>query len=145
MTALETRYENILTTVANEEERAGLKDEMETKIAELETLKENERLAKSYAGRMGKFTEPVIRPLGFDWKGGIALITGIAAKEIVVSTFGVLYQVGQEEDEESESLRENLRKSMTTALSLSLYALTPSFIFPCMGTLGIIYRETRAH
>ena len=140
MTAVETQYENIFTTVANEEERAGLKEEMETKIAEIETLKGNERLAKSYAGRMGKFTEPVIKPLGFDWKGGIALITGIAAKEIVVSTFGVLYQVGQEEDEESESLRERLRKNMTPLSALAFMLFTLIYI-PCMGTLGIMYRE----
>jgi ferrous iron transport protein B len=140
MTAVETQYETIFTNVANEEERAGLKDEMETKIAEIETLKENERLAKSYAGRMGKFTEPVIKPLGFDWKAGIALITGIAAKEIVVSTFGVLYQTGQEEDAGSESLRESLRNNMTPLSALAFMLFTLIYI-PCMGTLGIMYRE----
>ena len=54
--------------------------------------KEAERYEKSYIGKVGKFIEPAIAPLGFDWKIGVSLLTGIVVKEIVVSTMGVLYQ-----------------------------------------------------
>ena len=100
----------------------------------------NEKLAKSYAGRMGKFIEPVIRPLGFDWKGGIALITGVAAKEIVVSTFGVLYQTGTQEDEKSAGLREAVKKNMKPLSALAFMFFTLIYI-PCLGALGAMYRE----
>lgn len=101
---------------------------------------QNEKLSKSYAGRMGKFIEPVIRPLGFDWKGGIALITGVAAKEIVVSTFGVLYQTGTQEDEKSAGLRAAVKKNMKPLSALSFMFFTLIYI-PCLGALGAMYRE----
>ena len=100
----------------------------------------DERLSKSYAGQMGKFIEPVIRPLGFDWKGGIALITGVAAKEIVVSTFGVLYQNDTQADEKSAGLREALKKNMKPLSALSFMFFTLIYI-PCLGALGAMYRE----
>ena len=106
----------------------------------LETQKEQERMSKSYAGRIGHFIEPAIKPLGFNWKGGIALITGIAAKEIVVSTFGVLYQAGQEEGADSESLQDALKKDMTPLSALGFMLFTLIYI-PCIGTVGIMYRE----
>ena len=59
---------------------------------------ESDRLINSYLGRIGKLIEPVMRPLGFDWKMSIALVAGLPAKEIVISTMGVLYQVGDDED-----------------------------------------------
>ena len=103
-------------------------------------LQKDERLSKSYAGQMGKFIEPVIRPLGFDWKGGIALITGVAAKEIVVSTFGVLYQNNTQADEKSAGLREAVRKNMSPLSALSFMFFTLIYI-PCLGALGAMYRE----
>jgi len=68
-----------------------------------------ERLEKSYIAKIGKFIEPVIQPLGFDWKMGVSLITGLAAKEIVVSTIGVLYQVDSESNETSQALMHKLK------------------------------------
>ncbi len=56
-----------------------------------------EHQEKSYIGRIGKTIEPLIRPLGFDWKMGVCLVTGVAAKEIVVSTMGVIYQANEDD------------------------------------------------
>ncbi len=100
----------------------------------------SKQLAQSYAGQMGKFIEPVIKPLGFDWKGGIALITGVAAKEIVVSTFGVLYQTGSKDDEKSAGLRDAVRKNMKPLSALAFMFFTLIYI-PCLGALGAMYRE----
>ncbi|MDD5440252.1 MAG: ferrous iron transport protein B [Candidatus Omnitrophica bacterium] len=98
------------------------------------------KMEQSYAGQIGKFVAPVLEPLGFGWKGGIALITGIAAKEIVVSTFGVLYNVGENEVDRMEKLQNALRKDMTPLAALSFMLFTLIYI-PCMGTLGVMYRE----
>ena len=99
-----------------------------------------DQMSQSYAGRTGKFFEPVLKPLGFGWKGGIALITGIGAKEIVVSTFGVLYQVGDKVNEENEGLRNALKADMTPLSALSFMLFTLIYI-PCVGALGAMYRE----
>ena len=138
--AAKSIYHSKLLVVSDDKKADELRKTIMAEIAAIETLKENERLSKSYAGRIGKFAEPVIRPLGFDWKGGVALITGIAAKEIVVSTFGVLYQAGGDEGEESETLRNAIRRSMTPLSALAFMFFTLIYI-PCLGTLGIMYRE----
>jgi ferrous iron transport protein B len=100
----------------------------------------NEQLSTSYAGQMGKFIEPVIRPLGFDWKAGIALITGVAAKEIVVSTFGVLYQTGTQKDKKEQGLKEEIKRNMKPLSALAFMFFTLIYI-PCLGALGVMYRE----
>lgn len=99
-----------------------------------------DQMAESYAGRFGKFLEPALTPLGFGWKGGVALVTGVAAKEIVVSTLGVLYQSGDKVNAESEGLRNALRKDMTPLSALSFMLFTLIYI-PCVGALGAMYRE----
>jgi len=99
-------------------------------------------LARSAAGSIGKFIEPVFKPLGFDWKISVATVTGFAAKEVVVSTLGVLYSVGTEEAEGSEGLRDALRSDPTfnplVAFVLMLFTLT---IPPCFAALATIKAE----
>ncbi|MBF0123591.1 MAG: ferrous iron transport protein B [Candidatus Omnitrophica bacterium] len=97
-------------------------------------------MSESYAGRAGRFIEPVLKPLGFGWKEGVALLTGVAAKEIVVSTFGVLYQAGDKVNHESAGLRLALKQSMTPLAALSFMLFTLIYI-PCVGALGAMYRE----
>lgn len=97
-------------------------------------------MSQSYAGRAGRLIEPVLKPLGFGWKGGVALLTGVAAKEIVVSTFGVLYQAGDKVNHESEGLRNALKQDMTPLTALSFMLFTLIYI-PCIGALGAMYRE----
>jgi ferrous iron transport protein B len=99
-------------------------------------------LENSYIGRLGHFIEPVIQPLGYDWKVGISIITGMGAKEIVVSSMGVLYQAGPDTDETSPALKNKLKEQSTftplTAYSFMIFVL---LYFPCMAVLIAIRRE----
>jgi len=100
-----------------------------------------EIMEQTYIGRLGKFLSPVVKPLGFDWRGGVALITGFFAKEIVVSTYGVLYQVGEKE-EESEGLRSALQHSGMSPLVAYAFMVFTLIYTPCLGTVAAIRRET---
>jgi ferrous iron transport protein B len=96
----------------------------------------------SLAGRIGKVIEPVVRPLGFNWKVGVAALTGFAAKEVVVSTLGILYGTGTEETEESQSLREALAADAGfTPLSAYALMLFILILAPCFATLATIKAE----
>ena len=92
---------------------------------------------QSYIGQIGKAIEPAIEPLGFDWKLGIGLISGVGAKELVVSTLGVLYT--NEDDIESVNLSDRIPISPTTALAYMLFVL---IYFPCIATLVAIKQES---
>jgi len=107
------------------------------------------KLENSYVGIAGKAIEPVVKPLGYDWKIGIALITSFAAREVFVGTMATLYSVG---DEESEGpLKEKMRVAtrpdgtpvytLATGVSLMLFYV---FAMQCMSTLAIVKRETRS-
>jgi ferrous iron transport protein B len=115
--------------------------EMDQKIAEVEILRETEFQEKSLLGRLGKVITPVLRPLGFDWKSGVALLTGFVAKEIVVSTFGVLYEVGGERGEEREGLREAIQHAMTPLIGYAFMIFVLVYT-PCLATVAAIRRET---
>ena len=92
---------------------------------------------------MGKFVAPLFAPLGIDWRGGIALLTGFVAKEIVVSTLGVLYAVGDEE--ESEALTNALQTSGMTPLSALSMMVFVLLYLPCLATTAAIKRETGSY
>lgn len=98
-----------------------------------------ERLAYSAAGRIGRFLEPVFKPLGFDWKMAVATISGIAAKELIVSTMGTLYSI-QEADEESETLRETLSKKYHPLVGYNFMLFTLLY-FPCMAGMAVFRNE----
>lgn len=115
-----------------------------------ENLKKTELLQNSYAGILGHTIQPVIQPLGFDWKIGIALITSFAAREVFVGTMATLYSVGDNADENSLTLREKMKaarwpdgsKVYTLAAGMALlvfYVLA----MQCMSTLAIVKRETK--
>ena len=117
-----------------------------TQQAQLEKQYHTDKLANSYAGLLGKQIEPMIKPLGYDWKIGIALITSFAAREVFVGTMATLYSV---EEDDNSSLREKLRASvwpdgkpvysLATALSLMVFYV---LAMQCMSTLAIVKRET---
>ena len=95
-----------------------------------------EQQEHSYIGQIGKAIEPVIEPLGFDWKLGIGLLSGVGAKELVVSTLGVLY--ANEEDIESINLSDRIPITPIVALGYMLFVL---IYFPCVATLVAIKQE----
>lgn len=119
--------------------------------AERGPMPESEQLKHSYAGKLGHTIEPVIEPLGFDWKIGVALIASFAAREVLVSTLSIIYNVGKDENEESETLiaavrdakDDNGKPSWTplTALTLMVFFV---LAMQCMSTLAVVRRETNS-
>jgi ferrous iron transport protein B len=102
------------------------------------------RLESSFLGRLGHLIQPIFAPLGFDWRTSVAVLTGFVAKEIVVSTLGVLYAAGADVNEESEALRRSLRTSGITPLgAYALMAFVLIYI-PCLATVAVIRRETNS-
>ena len=107
---------------------------------EIANARAAEDLRFSIAGRIGQAMEPVIAPLGFDWKMGTAMVGAFAAKEVFVSQMGIVYSMG-ETDEGSTSLRDAVRAdySMLTGISLILFLLIST---PCMATIAVTRRES---
>ena len=119
--------------------------ELESQRARLDKEQAGEKLAKSYAGQFGHAIEPVIRPLGFDWKIGVGLVSAVAAKEVLVSTLGTIYSMGGEEDENSDDLRQAMKDDpvFNPLVALSLMAFTLLYS-PCLAVLAVIRRETNS-
>ena len=97
-------------------------------------------LENSYLGILGKFSEPFFAPLGYDWKMAVALETGLAAKEIVVATLGILYGLGDEEDEESDSLIEKIKNNIPFASAVSFIVFCMIYL-PCLAASMVFARE----
>jgi ferrous iron transport protein B len=125
--------------------------ELKKSLSDVNRRLEAERLEKSYIGKIGQGIEPVIKPLGFDWKMGIALLTGVAAKEVVVSTLCVLYQVGDTAQENTliDKLRNerypsgnNVGKTVFTPLAALSFLIFTLIYFPCVAVIAAIRRET---
>jgi len=116
---------------------------------QLERAEEAERMQQSYAGRIGKLMEPVIAPLGFDWKIGIGLVGAFAAREVFVATMGVVYGLEPDTAQTSLTLREKLRQEKRpdgTPLYTPLVGLSLLLFFAlacqCTSTLAVVRRET---
>jgi len=118
--------------------------------AEIEHEVASYKLEHSYIGIVGKTIEPIIKPLGYDWKIGIALATSFAAREVFIGTLATIYSVGSSSDEE-ETIKDKMRqevhasggKVFTFASGISLL-LFYAFAMQCMGTLAIVKRETNS-
>jgi ferrous iron transport protein B len=116
----------------------------------LEQHKQGLQREHSYGGRLGKVIEPVIEPLGFDWKIGVGIIGAFAAREVFVSTMGIVFSVG-DDDENTEPLREALRdekkadgsRAYTPLVGLSLMVFF-ALACQCMSTLAVVRRETKS-
>lgn len=139
-----------------EAERAALVAEVdparrESRAAEIEVAEAGELLRTSLGGRIGRGLEPAIEPLGFDWKIGIGLLGAFAAREVFVSTMGVVYGIGADATEESPTLREKLRAERhrdgravyTPLVGLSLMVFF-ALACQCMSTLAAVRRETQS-
>lgn len=116
---------------------------------EMANLEASYKLEHSYAGMLGKVLEPAIKPLGYDWKIGIALITSFAAREVFVSTVATIYSLGSTDDE--ATIRERLQSEInpdtggprfTPAVGFSLLVFY-TLAMQCMSTLAVVYRETK--
>lgn len=138
MTAVTAKYEQLIKQ--NPQQANELNKERKTEL-----------LQSSYAGTLGKAIEPVIRPLGYDWKIGIALITSFAAREVFVGTMATLYSVGDDADNNNTTLRQKMAAAvredgtkvynLATGLSLLVFYV---LAMQCMSTLAVVKRETRS-
>lgn len=125
--------------------------EKQSQVNKLNHQKESDRLMNSYIGKIGKMVEPIMSPLGFDWKMSVALVAGLPAKEIIISTMGVLYQA--DDDETSVNLQNKLQNEMhkkgekigqkvfttPSALAFLIFIL---IYFPCIGVIAAIKNES---
>ncbi|MCP4568794.1 MAG: ferrous iron transport protein B [FCB group bacterium] len=117
-------------------------EEMEAQILDYENARSAEKIRDSFAGRLGHFIEPVIKPLGFDWRLGIAIISGFAAKEVVVSTMGTIYGVG-ETDEDSSTLRNSLSADPHYSKLIAYAFLVFVLLYvPCMAAMTVFLHES---
>ncbi|HHG86043.1 MAG TPA: ferrous iron transporter B, partial [Bacteroidetes bacterium] len=125
-------------------------------LTELEIQQASARLKASYAGIIGQRIEPIIKPLGFDWKIGISLLTSFAAREVFVGTMATLYSAGPDAVDDEAGKFKRLRAKMaaerdpetgkpvyTTAVAISLL-LFYAFAMQCMSTLAVVRKETRS-
>ncbi len=116
---------------------------------EINTFQKSEKLFASYAGHFGRIIEPIIKPLGFDWKIGIALFSSLAAREVFVGTMATIYNLG--DDSNSMNIRERMMEerdpvtlkpkyTVTVAFSLMLFY---AFALQCISTIATVYKETK--
>lgn len=117
-----------------------------------ETDEASAQIRNSYGGRLGQAIEPVIAPLGFDWKMGVGIIGAFAAREVFVATMGIVYAAGEDATEEDEGLRDKLRNdkrpdgspAYTPLVGLSLLVFF-ALACQCISTLAVVKRETHSY
>ncbi len=133
------QFEKERNSIEAGEADKGKRDE---RLAMMDNQKKEMALRHSIAGRLGHALEPLLKPMGFDWKIGTALIGAFAAKEVFVAQMGIVYSVG-EAGEESETLRERLKKTYTPLVGfcIMLFCLISA---PCMATIAITKRESNS-
>ncbi|MCI5081912.1 MAG: ferrous iron transport protein B [Saprospiraceae bacterium] len=135
---------------AAEEEAIEISQIQNLSEQEAENVMAAKKIEASFAGQLGKAIEPGIKPLGFDWRIGIALITSFAAREVFVGTMATIYSIGSADDE--DSVRQQMAKEvdpetgakvydLATALSLLMFYV---FAMQCMSTLAVVKRETKS-
>ena len=134
------RFENERHTIQTN--FSGDEEELAGRLAAIDNAEAEAALEYSIAGRIGHAMELLLRPMGFDWKIGTALIGAFAAKEVFVAQMGIVYSVG-EADEESETLREKLKSTYTPLVGfcIMLFCLISA---PCMATIAVTRRESNS-
>ena len=124
--------------------------ELQSRQDQLDHEEAGEKLKSSYAGRMGRLIEPVIQPLGFDWKIGVGLISSFAAREVLVSTLAIIYNVGNQANASSQDLIQSLQRERNPETGKLVYTplvAVSIMVFyvlacQCMSTVAVVRRET---
>jgi ferrous iron transport protein B len=136
-------FNNASSIITNQTENLNLSEgELETKIAAF-------KLEHSYIGIVGKAIEPAVKPLGYDWKIGIALISSFAAREVFVGTLATIYSVGSNDE---DTIKNRMAEEINTSTGAPLFNLASgvslllfyAFAMQCMSTLAIVKRETNS-
>jgi ferrous iron transport protein B len=138
--------DNRATYVAIQDSLSKFQADIRTRVINQEIA--SYRLEHSFIGKMGKFIEPAVRPLGYDWKIGIAVLTSFAAREVFVGTLATIYSVGNDEEETIKNRMAAEVKpdgqplfNLASGISLMLFY---AFAMQCMSTLAIVKRETNS-
>jgi ferrous iron transport protein B len=126
---LEKEYAHKIESAVAQQQKSHLQNELKRK-----------GLEESYLGRIGKLSEPIVEPLGLDWKMAVALEAGVAAKEVIVSTLGVLYSLGDSVDEANHSLKEAISKNIPFASAVSFIIIVMVYL-PCFAASIVFTRE----
>lgn len=138
------RFDNATEIVKKENTQTLSETEINQKIASYKS-------EHSYLGNLGKFIEPAVAPLGYDWKMGIGILTSFAAREVFVGTMATIYSV-EDNGEENIPLQERMRKEINPKTGEKMYNLASglslllfyAFAMQCMGTLAVVKRETNS-
>jgi ferrous iron transport protein B len=117
--------------------------ERHQRVTRLKAEKTSAAVKRTYVGRIGRALEPTVRPLGLDWRAAVALVTGFVAKEMVVSSLGVLYAVGGDADAESQKLRQKIAGNFTPLSGLA-FMMVVLLYTPCVVALVTVVRELRS-
>lgn len=129
---IEEDYTTKIEMLQSELEKNALENEMKEKLME-----------STYLGMLGKTIEPAFAPLGFDWKMSVATLSGLAAKEVIVSTLGVLYSLGDEVTEEDSSLREIIASQMSFASAMAFIVFVMIYL-PCLAATVVFSKEAQS-
>jgi ferrous iron transport protein B len=128
-TELETQYHTHISQLQNSTEKTKLNNELQAKLLE-----------QSYLGQIGKATEPFFAPLGMDWRMAVSLEAGLAAKEVVVSTLGVLYSLGDTVTETDNSLLAQIRAQIPFASAIAFIVFVMIYL-PCFAASAVFVKE----
>lgn len=150
---LNSDYTERIEKVSDKEVKEDLMLTLTQKQDSIQRIISEEHQEKSFIGQIGKKIEPIMRPLGFDWKMSVSLLTGVAAKEVVISTMGVLYQAGDNADENSTNLMHNINsqvytsgpmigKKVFTPVSAMAFMVFILIYFPCVAVIAAIKSES---
>jgi len=150
--ALRGQQEELTAAVDSAEEGSDERAGLEDRLTVVENKISREHLQNSFLGMAGQFVEPVVRPLGWDWRIGCAAIASFPAREVIVATLGVIFELGGEQDEGSEDLRTALKDARRGDTGEPLFnipvALSVMVFFAlcaqCAATLAVIKRETNS-
>jgi len=126
---LETHYQTKIEQVQSKVQKSTLNNELQAKLLE-----------QSYLGKIGKATEPFFAPLGMDWRMSVALEAGLAAKEVVVSTLGVLYSLGDTVSETDNSLLAQIRAQIPFASAIAFIVFVMIYL-PCFAASAVFAKE----
>jgi ferrous iron transporter FeoB len=150
--SIEASYKTRIGLLNNKSDIEHLNNVKQNTIDSLYIARDAEHQQNSYAGRIGQFVEPVMRPLGFDWRMSVSLLTGIAAKEIIISTMGILYQSGNTNKDDHRLVLRLRESSYTSGKKIGQRIFSPlvafSFLafiliyFPCIAVITAIGNES---
>jgi ferrous iron transport protein B len=141
-----------LATISDANVRTRRRTELQQQLDVVEGALEGAYLRQSFLGRMGRFIEPAVKPLGWDWRIGCAVIASFPAREVVIATLAVIYNLGEEAHKRPDTLRETLRAAkregstrpmFTTPVALSIMVFF-ALCAQCVSTLAVIRSETNS-